>query len=81
MPRHPNKHIQKSIQYAKSLGWRFKLSDGHAWGRLLCPEKSLAGCIISVWSTPRNSENHARQLVRKIKNCPHATTSGKIPLE
>ncbi len=52
--RHPNKHIELAIQYAESLGWRVELSRGHGWGHLLCPRSTREGCIVSVWSTPKN---------------------------
>jgi len=61
-PRHPNKHIERAIKYAESLGWRVELSNGHAWGFLLCPRSTREGRAVTVWSTPRNPENHARQL-------------------
>ncbi len=70
-PRHPNKHLEEAIAHAESLGWRVELSNGHAWGRLLCPECSQEGCIISVWSTPRVPENHARHIRREVDQCPH----------
>jgi hypothetical protein len=72
-PRHPNKHIEKAIQYAESLGWRVEISNGHRWGCLLCPQASREGCKISVWSTPRNPESHARQITRDVDLCPHET--------
>lgn len=70
-PRHPNKHIEAAIQFAESLGWRVELSGGHAWGRLFCPQRSREGCIISIWSTPRRPENHARHIRREVEACPH----------
>ena len=70
-PRHPNKHIEEAIRYAESVGWRVQVSGGHAWGRLFCPQSSQQGCIISVWSTPRNPENHARHIWREVDLCPH----------
>lgn len=69
--RHPNKHIEDAVKYAESLGWDVRLSNGHAWGRLLCPRHTREGCAISVWSTPRNPESHARQIRRDIDTCPH----------
>lgn len=45
--------------------------SSHACGRLLCPETSRFGCQISIWSTPRNPENHAKQIIRTIKKCEH----------
>ena len=73
--RHPNKHIEAAISYAESRGWNVISSKGHAWGRIFCPEHSQSGCIISVWSTPRVPENHAKQIVRIIDACPHIDAS------
>jgi hypothetical protein len=69
-PRHPNKTIEKAIVYAETVGWRVEISKkGHAWGRLYCPENSREGCIVSIWSTPRKPENHARHI--RLDMCPH----------
>jgi hypothetical protein len=70
-PRHPDKHVEKAVQYAETLSWRLILSGGHAWGRLLCPQSTREGCIISVWSTPRKPEDHARQIRSKVDCCHH----------
>jgi len=69
--RHPDHAIEKAVRYAEHLGWRVMMSNGHAWGRLLCPESNRDGCKISVWSTPRSTDNHARQIRRMIDSCPH----------
>jgi len=70
-PRHPKAAIEKAVQYAEQLGWRVELSKGHAWGRLYCPSSSWDGCIVSVWSTPRSPDNHARHLRKAVDACPH----------
>lgn len=70
-PRHTDKHIESAVRYAESLGWRVEISGGHAWGRLFCPNSTRDGCIISVWSTPRSPESHARHIRREIDRCPH----------
>ena len=70
-PRHPNKHIERAVQYAEALGWRLEISNGHAWGRLFCPLTTREGCIVSVWSTPHKPENHARHIRREVDLCPH----------
>ncbi len=70
-PRHPNKHIEAAVRYAEASGWRVERSKGHAWGHLLCPCATREGCIVSVWSTPRNPESHARNIRRNIDQCPH----------
>ncbi len=70
-PRHPKPPLEKAVRYAEQLGWRVEMSKGHAWGHLLCPKSSREGCIISVWSTPKNAENHARHIRKQIDNCDH----------
>jgi hypothetical protein len=70
-PRHPNKHIEAVIQHAESLGWRVEMSNGHAWGFLLCPERSRQGCSVGVNSTPRVPERHAREVRKEIDSCTH----------
>ena len=70
-PRHPNKTIEKAVAYAETVGWRVEISSGHAWGRLYCSERSREGCKVSIWSTPRNPENHARHIRREVDMCPH----------
>lgn len=77
-PRHPNKHIERAVRYAESLGWRVELSNGHAWGHLLCPQNSREGCMIGVWSTPRNPESHARDLARDVDLCAHRITEESL---
>jgi hypothetical protein len=70
-PRHPNKHIDRAIQYAEQLGWRVELSNGHPWGKILCPHAARDGCTVIINSTPKNPENHARHVQRDIDLCPH----------
>jgi hypothetical protein len=70
-PRHPKPPVEKAVRYAEELGWHVEISAGHAWGRLFCPFSSREGCIISVWSTPRSPENHARHIRKAVDACPH----------
>ena len=70
-PRHPDKHIESAVAYAELNGWSVKLSNGHAWARLLCAFHDREGCQISVWSTPEVPQNHAKALIRAIDRCPH----------
>lgn len=70
-PNHPDKHIEAAVAYAELNGWTVKLSNGHAWGRLLCAFHDRDGCMLSVWSTPRNAQNHAKDLIRAVNRCPH----------
>lgn len=72
-PSHPNKHVEAAVAYAEGKGWRCKMSgtSGHGWGILMCPQQDRDGCRISVNSTPRSPENHAKQIRRKVDSCPH----------
>tara|TARA_R110002126_G_scaffold123850_1_gene265730 strand:- start:3183 stop:3428 length:246 start_codon:yes stop_codon:yes gene_type:complete len=72
-PKHPNKTIEQAIKYAESKGWRYQPSgqSAHAWGRLLCSFKDREGHAMSVWSTPKSPENHARQIKRNVDACEH----------
>lgn len=71
--QHPNKEIEEAVQYAENNGWRYKKvgKSAHAWGRMLCPAQTRDGCSISIWSTPRNPTNHARQIRRSVDACLH----------
>ena len=76
MPRksHPKKEVEAALVYAESKGWRTEVGGGHAWGKMYCPYKSelcRCGefCITSIWSTPRSSANHGKQLRRVVDNC------------
>lgn len=75
-PRHPKPAVENAVCYAEALGWRVTHPASHAWGRLFCPEASRSGCIVSVWSTPSNEDNHARQLRRFIDRCDHRVDDG-----
>ncbi|OGT36976.1 MAG: hypothetical protein A3F11_09400 [Gammaproteobacteria bacterium RIFCSPHIGHO2_12_FULL_37_14] len=68
-----NKVIEKGIQYAEAHKWRYKKAGGsaHAWGRMLCPLKERNGCSMSIWSTPRDADVHAKQIRRRVDSCPH----------
>ncbi|MFW6349627.1 MAG: hypothetical protein ACOC3U_04545 [Thiohalospira sp.] len=73
-PRHGNKVIENALVYAESEGWRIEKASGHAWGRLYCPwndDECRCGefCIVSIWSTPRNPEAHARAIRRVVEGC------------
>lgn len=73
MPRHPDKHIRAAIEEALALGWRLKKSSprAHAWGYLLCPERSRDGHRVRVASTPRSAERDARRIRDAVEACKH----------
>lgn len=68
-PRHPNKEVEDAVAYAESQGWSFR-KQGH-WGRLYCAKADRDGCQVGVNGTPKNADNHARQIVRAVNRCPH----------
>lgn len=73
-PSHPKKEIEEAIKYAEAEGWRVEVGGSHAWGKIYCPyndHECRCGefCITSVWSTPKNPDNHARALRRVVDNC------------
>ena len=71
--KHPNKEIEEAIRFAVKRGWRYLESgkSAHAWGQLLCPLADRECCRMSIWSTPRDPDNHAKQIKRNVKSCPH----------
>lgn len=60
--RHPNKVVEDALAYARHHGWAVVKTAGgsaHAWGVMRC----RGDCPqVSVFSTPRVPENHARAL-------------------
>jgi hypothetical protein len=72
--KHPKKAVEAALRYAEGLGWRVELGGSHAWGRIYCPFNDAdcrcgEFCISSVWSTPKNADNHARALRRVVDHC------------
>ena len=70
MKRHPNKHIREALEYALENGWEVIETgkSAHAFCRIRC----LLGHgehVMGVWSTPKNAENHAKQILRKVNQC------------
>lgn len=48
---------------------------GH-WGVILCPGEEGDRCPqpFWVWSTPKNVQNHAKQIRRYVARCTHKPT-------
>ena len=71
--KHPNKEIEGAIKYAEQNGWTYKDSgkSAHSWGQLLCPLHTREGHTIYIWSTPRNTFNHAQQIRKLVDKCQH----------
>jgi hypothetical protein len=80
MPRskHASKEIEAALTALEKSGWLVEEAKGrsaHSWGFVLCPAnagdacRSGVFCRMSVWSTPRNPQSHARELLRKAQGC------------
>jgi hypothetical protein len=73
--KHPKKEVEQALSYAEDEGWKVepKPKSGHAWGHACCPEHP-GGCRVGIWSTPRNAGNHAKDIRRAVRRCPHEET-------
>ena len=76
MKKHPNKEIREAISYAVKQGWTVKEASprSHSWGQIYCPNRDAncrcgEFCITSIWTTPKNPSNHARQIKRIVEGC------------
>lgn len=67
--KHSSKEVAAAIAYALDRGWTFR-EMGH-FGRLFCPHADRDGCQVGVNGTPKNAEDHAKQIRRAIDRCPH----------
>lgn len=72
--KHSKKEIEAALVYAEKNGWRIEVGGGHAWGKMYCPfndNECRCGefCVSCIWSTPKNSQNHAKQIKRVVDNC------------
>lgn len=79
--KHPNKDVEKAIQYAEERGWRIDDSGGHAWGKMFCPlndKECRCGefCKTSIWCTPKSPTTHAKQIKRVVDNCTGGSEDG-----
>lgn len=36
--KHPNKEIEKALQYAEEHEWRIEVGGSHAWGKIYCSQ-------------------------------------------
>ncbi|MDO4223790.1 MAG: ribulose bisphosphate carboxylase small subunit [Acinetobacter sp.] len=70
MKYHPNKEISQAIEYALNHGWHMVESgkSSHCYCRLRC-NFAHSSHQMSVWSTPKSTENHAKQIIRKVNEC------------
>jgi hypothetical protein len=72
--KHPKKDVEQALVYAEQQGWKIEIGGSHAWGKMYCPynmQDCRCGefCITSIWSTPKNPTNHAKQIKRVVDHC------------
>lgn len=72
--KHPKSEIENALLYAEEHHWKVVLGGSHAWGKIYCPYNNKdcrcgEFCISSIWSTPKNTGNHAKQIKRVVDNC------------
>ncbi|MCZ7664772.1 MAG: hypothetical protein M5U22_18445 [Thermoleophilia bacterium] len=71
---HPDKEVEDALRFAEIHGWKVEQGKGqskHAWGSMYCLGKSGRGqCRASIWSTPRVPQDHAKELRRRVLQCP-----------
>lgn len=72
--KHSKKEVEDALRHAESEGWTVSVGGSHAWGKLYCPyndPECRCGefCIQSIWSTPKNPGNHAKDIKRVVDNC------------
>ncbi len=67
---HPKSQIREVLNAADAAGFKITVTRGrgHSWGRIDCPS---CGQRLSVWSTPKNADNHGKQIRRFIQRHSH----------
>jgi hypothetical protein len=69
IPRHAKSVIEAALSNARTQGWIADYPGSHAWGIIYCPH-GHSQCRMSVFSTPRVPETHAREIHRRVSKCP-----------
>ena len=74
--RHSKKELEAVVEYAEEQGWRVLPGKRHAKFKLYCKQSDRDGCKVSVWSTPVDVDDHAKDVRRAIDRCPHKNQGG-----
>jgi hypothetical protein len=67
--KHSKKEVEEAICYAESMGWTVELRSGHCWARIFCPHHVEEKHRMSVYSTPRDAQDHAKDIKRIVDKC------------
>lgn len=79
-PKHPNAKIESAVRDAEAAGWRFRKGRSHAFLRGYCPANNRNGHMLSVWSTPKKPEDHAKQIRQRVAQCKCSDDENGDPL-
>jgi hypothetical protein len=73
--KHPKKEVEEALQEAEDAGMIVEDKHGH-WGVIWCPGEESDRCPrpFWIWSTPKNVQNHAKQIRRYVARCTHKPT-------
>ncbi|MFC0139013.1 hypothetical protein ACFFJN_02125 [Erwinia mallotivora] len=75
--KHKNRQIQQAIEFAIDHGWILIAAgkSAHCFAKLRCGVPGHQEHMMSIWSTPGNPLNHAKQIVRKVSQCTPVRTN------
>lgn len=67
--RHPRNPVAHALDAAKDADLEVvEVHKGHRWGKIVCPK---CGEDQGVWSSPKDDDNHAKQITRFIAKHRH----------
>ena len=67
--RHPKNAVNDALTAAETAGLQVvEVHRGHRWGMLVCP---VCGADRAVFSTPRDADTHAHELIRFVDKHRH----------
>nr|WP_255425950.1 hypothetical protein [Providencia sp. JUb39] len=68
--KHPNKEVREALRYAEEKGWIVEDATGHPFCIVKCGNADHGRThAMSVNSTPKNPEVHAKQIRRMVDRC------------
>ena len=67
--RHPKSAVADALGAAKAAGLEVEEDhNGPRWGNVVC---SKCPATFSVWGTPKDADNHAKQIARFVARHTH----------
>lgn len=67
--RHPKSAVAAALDGAKNAGLDIvEIHKGRRWGKVACDSRGLDQ---SIWSTPKNEDDHAKQIAKFIAKHSH----------